>query len=331
MAKEEGQPRRDPARRSKERDRKRAEYGKRYREEQRAERAEYTKRYRVEHVEQIAEYRRRYREQNLERLRAANREYMRRKAVEPRIAEERRARKAAYSRERYHADIEASRAKARERNAQRRAADPEGYREDKRRRKQAWRDRNRDDINARLRERNRIDPSKKQAAAQRYYERHAEERRAYSRRYHQEHREQQLAKQGQWRQRERRRIEAGLPVRRLHRTTAAERVENAAAAEAFFARPLTVELRGRLEAELRTPPELVEAWQRDVARIRAAQYARENPETSSYTVTRNQAEEARMDAIARQINQRLRITPPRRERPPIHQPMPSLDQGGLGL
>lgn len=310
----------------------RAAYGRRYRDEHREQRAEYTRKYRAEHADEIAAYRRRWREQNLEQARAANRDHMRRKAAEARTAEERRIKKAAYSRERYHADIEASRAKARERNAQRSAADPDGYREHRRRQKQAWRDRNRDQINARLREKNRIDPTKKQTAAQRYYQRHAEERRVYSRRYHQEHRDELLIKQRRWRQREQRRITVGLPVQRLHRLTPADRRENARAADAFFSRPLTPQLREQLEAELRTPPELIDAFHRETARIRATQYALRNPETGTHVVNRNHAEEERMDAIARQINERLRVAPrtPRNPAPQLP-PIPAPSTEGLSL
>jgi hypothetical protein len=310
----------------------RAAYARRYREEHREQRTEYTRKYRAEHADEIAAYRRRWREQNLEQARAANRDHMRRKAAEARTAEERRIKKAAYARDRYHADVEASRAKARERNAQRRAADPDGYREQRRRQKQAWRDRNRDQINARLREKNRIDPTKKQTAAQRYYQRHAEERRAYSRRYHHEHREPQLIKQGRWRQRERRRIAVGLPVQRLHRLTPAERRENARAADAFFSRALTPKYRVRLEEELRTPPELIDAFHRETARIRATQYALRNPETGTHLINRHQAEEERMDAIARQINERLRVAPrtPRNPAPQLP-PAPAPSVEGLSL
>lgn len=310
----------------------RAEYGRRYREEHREQRAGYTRKYRAEHADQIDAYRRRWREQNLEQARTANREYMRRKAAEARTAEERRVKKAAYSRERYHADVEASRAKARDRNAQRRAADPDGYREQRRTQKQAWRDRNRDQINASLREKNRIDPAKKQIAAQRYYQRHADERRAYSRRYHQEHREELLVKQRRWREREQRRIAVGLPVQRLHRLTPTERRDNARAADAFFSRPLTPQLLEQIDAELRTPPELIDAFHRETARIRATQYALRNPETGAHVANRNQAEEERMDAIARQINERLRVAPrsPRNPAPQLP-PIPAPSTEGLSL
>jgi len=309
-------------------------YGRKYREEHREQHAEYTKRYRAEHAEQIAAYRQQWREKNLEASRAANRDYMRRKAAEEQAAIERKARKAAWARERYHADVEASRAKARADRERQREADPEGYREGKKRRRATWRDRHRDEINARLREKNLRDPSAKKAGAQRYYERHAEERKAYRRQYYQDNRERQLAGQKRWRDRERRRIEVGLPVRRLHKVTPAERDQNAAAAQEFFSRPLTPQLQEQLKAELATPQHLIDALHREWDRTRAADYQRRHPETSSDTVRRRQAEEARLDGIARGINERLRLTPRRDPHPTADQayqpPAPVID-GGLGL
>lgn len=314
--------------------RERSEYGQRYREEHREQRAEYARQYREDHADEIAAYRRHWREEHLDEARTANRENMRRKAAEERNARERRVKKAANARERYHSDIEASRAKGRERRAHQRAADPDGYRESKRRHKAAWRERHKDEINERVREKNLRDPSRKKVQAQRYYQRHAEERRAYRRQYYQENREEQLAKQKQWRDRERRRIEAGLPVRRLHTVTPVERDQNAAAAAAFFARPITAQLEDQLKVELATPQHLIDAWRRQCARIRAADYARRHPETTSDTVQRRTAEEARLDTIARSINERLRLTPHRDARPaadPAYQFSPPVESGGLGL
>jgi hypothetical protein len=304
----------------------------RYREAHPEEYAEQRRRWREQNKEHRRAYQRQWRARNLERSRELNRESMRRKAVEQRKAQERRDRNAARARERYHADVEASRAKARAYLAARKAADPDGYREAKKRRNQAWRERHKDEIDARRREKYRLDPSRKQTQAAQYYERHAEERRDYRRRYYQEHREQELARQRQWRRRERRRIDAGLPVRRLHRTTPAEREQHAREADAFFARPVTPQLKERLAAELRTPPELIAAFRRECARIRAAQYALRNPETSRRQLTRQQAEEARMDAIARAINERLRTTPRPRRDLAAHTPTPTTPpRRGMGL
>jgi hypothetical protein len=309
-------------------------YGRKYREEHREQHAEYTKRYRAEHAEEIAAYRQQWREKNLDAARAANRDNMRRKAAQQRTAVERRERKAAWARERYHADVEASRVKAHESRERHRAADPEGYREGKKRRRASWRERHKEEINARLREKNLRDPSAKAAGAQRYYQRHAEERKAYRRQYYEDNRERQLASQKRWRDRERRRVEVGLPVRRLHKVTLAERDQNEAAAHAFFARPLTPELQEQLKVALATPKHLIDALHRDWARIRAVDYQRRHPETSSNTVRRREVEEARLDGIARRINEQLRLTAQRGAQPTAdqsYQSSPPVDSGGLGL
>ena len=314
--------------------RQKAVRARRYRETHREQIADKARRWRAKHVEERAAYQRKWRGEHLDRFRELNRDYMRRKAAEKRQDEERRARKAAWARDRYHADIEASRAKSRESRALRRAADPEGYREAKKRRNDTWRQQHRDEINQRLRDKNRADPGPKAKRAQRYYDNHAEERRDYSRRYHEQHREQDRERSRQWRQRESRRKEAGLPVRRLHRVDPDERRANRAAADEFFAKPLTSEYRERLEAELRTPPELIAAWERWCERTRAEQYALLHPETGIGVPNRRQAEEERMDTIARIINERLRITPRRPEpcpQPDPYEPVAPAPSGGIGL
>ena len=309
-------------------------YGHQYRAENAEKIAEYKRAWRERNREHLAEYRGKYGEENREKIREANREYMRRQSEKERAEIERRERKAEKARERYHADIEASRAKARDYLQQKRTEDPDGYREGKKRRNAAWREGHKDEINAKLREKNLRDPSKKRARAQRDYELHGDERRAARRQSYQKNRDRELAKQKQWRDRERRRIEVGLPVRRLHKVAPAERDQNAADATAFFARPVTPKLREQLKAELATPQHLIDALRRDWARIRSADYARRNPETSSDTLRRREAEDVRLDAIARDINDRLRRTPrrePQRGADPAYQPPSATDSGGLGI
>lgn len=309
-------------------------YGRQYRAEHAEQIAEYKRAWRERNGEHLAEYRGKYGEDNREKIREANREYMRRQSAKERAEVEHREREAEKSRERYHADIEASRAKARDYLQQKRAADPDGYREGKKRRNATWRERHKDEINSKLREKNLRDPSQKKARAQRDYELHGDERRESRRRSYQKNRDRELAKQKQWRDRERRRIEVGLPVRRLHKIAPAERDQNAADAAAFFARPLTPQVREQLKAELATPQHLIDALRREWARIRATDYARRNPETSSDTVRRRETEELRLGAIARGINDRLRRIPrrdPQRAPDLVYQPPSGTDSGGLGL
>jgi hypothetical protein len=298
--------------------------------EQREHRREYKRRWRAENAEKIAAQKSAWRERNLEHDRERNRTYMRARAAEARAAETRRKQKAEWARDRYHADVEASRARAKELAARRQEADPEKYRQDKRRYNKAWRERRREEINARLRERNRLDPTQKAASARRFYERHADEIRATRRSRYEENREKELARQRLWRQREKRRIDLGLPARRVHRLPLEERRQNIAAADAYFNRPVTPELLAKVKADLRTPPELVEALKRDLARFRAEQYALRNPEVSTTVVNRRAAEEERMDAIARVVNDRLRLTP-RRPAPPAYSPPQPAPSRGLEL
>lgn len=311
--------------------RKKREQNRRYRENNPEKAKEQARQWREANREHRAEYQRAWRARNREHVRTSNREYMRRKTAEAKTDLERKAQKAQYARNRYHANIEASRAKAREYREAARARDPDAYRASRKRANDTWRANHKDEINERLRERNRIDPDTKRARSRRHYEKHAEERRAYRRRYYEENRDRELAKQRQWRQREKRRVEAGLPVRWLHRLTPDQRRDNARAADEFFARPITPELRARLEAELRTPPELIAAWERETARIRATQWALGHPEASPRIVNRNQAEEERMDALARAINDRLRTAPRMATNPDYTVPAYSPTQGGPSL
>jgi hypothetical protein len=297
--------------------------------DRRRRQAEYRRAYRVEHAEEIAEYKRKWREENRERDLAGKREYMRRKAAEKRELEERRARKAEYARERYLHDIEASRTRARELAARRRAENPEGQREAHRRRNQAWRERHKAEIAEKRRAEHQGEPERKRVAARRYYERHAEQRKEYSRRHYAEHRDELLAKQRDRHRRLRRRTSLGLPARRLHRITPEERREHARAAEAFFTQQWTPDMVERLRDELRTPPALIAAWQRECARTRADQYALLHPETRADTDHRAQTEEARMDAIAREINNRLRLTA--RTAITHTAPAPGARRGGLAI
>jgi hypothetical protein len=143
-----------------------------------------------------------------------------------------------------------------------------------------------------------------------------------------------LAGQKRWRDRERRRLEVGLPVRRLHKVSPAERDQNAAAAEVFFSRPLTPELHERLKGELSTPQHLIEGLRREWARMRAVDYQRRHPETKSDTVRRRESEEARLDGIARSINERLRLTErhePQTAAEYAYQPPSPGESAGIGL
>lgn len=206
--------------------------------------------------------------------------------------------------------------------AAQRAKDPDAYREGKRARTQRWRDTHRDEVNARLREKYRADPEKHRQRRREAYAQNPEEQRARRRAYYAANKEKQHATQQRWRDREKRRIEAGLPVRRIHRVARDERFANVAAADEFFARVWTdAELRIALRS-IATPTELWAEWKRDCLRARAAHHlATQREELARLEMelarvrpgpkpqprrTVQEIEEARLDAIGRQINERLR-------------------------
>jgi len=210
-----------------------------------------------------------------------------------------------------------------------RAKDPDAYRESKRARAKRWRDKHRDQVNARLREKYRADPEKHRQRRREAYAHNPEEQRARRRAYYAANREKQLAAQQRWRDREKRRVDAGLPVRRLHRVDRDERFANRAAADEFFGREWTdAELKVALRS-IATPHDLWASWKRDCLKVRAAHHlamqkeelarlekelarARPGPKPK-HRPTPEELEEARLDAIGRAINERLRHRePPRR-------------------
>lgn len=213
--------------------------------------------------------------------------------------------------------------------AAQRAKDSEAYRERKRARTERWRDKHRDEVNARLREKYHADPEKHRRRRREAYAQSPEEQRARRRAYYAANKEKQHAAQQRWRDREKRRLEVGLPVRRLHPVTRGERFANAAAADAFFVREWTdAELKLALRS-IETPLEIWAKWKRDCLKARAAHHlatekgelerlekelarVRPGPKPKPRP-TLEELEDARLDAIAREINDRLRRRePPRR-------------------
>jgi hypothetical protein len=184
--------------------------------------------------------------------------------------------------------------------AEQRAKDPEAYRQGKRERNQRWRDKHKDEVNARLRDKYRADPEK-----------HRERRREF------------------YADRAKRLREAGLPARRIHRKNRGERFANRIAADRFFSREWTTEELAVAMKSIETPPEVWAAWKRDCLKARAAYSLAEQKEELERLQkelarakpgpkpkprpTPEEIEEARMDAVARAINDRLRHRePPRR-------------------
>lgn len=210
-----------------------------------------------------------------------------------------------------------------------REKDPESYRQGKRERNQRWRDKHKDEVNARLRDKYRADPEKHRERRREFYAKHAEEQRARRREYYARNKEKQDAAQRAGRDRAKRLREAGLPARRIHRKNRGERFANRIAADRFFSREWTKEELAVAMKSIETPPEVWAAWKRDCLKARAAyslveqkeelerlqkELARAKPGPKPKPrPTPAEIEEARMDAVARAINDRLRHRePPRR-------------------
>ncbi|MDL9978586.1 hypothetical protein [Microbacterium candidum] len=248
-----------------------------------------------------------------------------------------------YARQYYAAHREEQLEYQRQRREAQRESDPERYAELRRGRAKRWYDRHKEDQNAKQRAKYRADPQPHLERRSRYYAEHAEEIKAKRRERYAANKEQELARQEAWRDRERRRREVGLPVRRIHAATHTELQANEDAAGAFFARRWSGrEIRRMRKAGAATPPELVTAWLRDCARARATFHLAEQKEElerlqkelaraksgpmSSAERERLEAqriadeereakrlEEERLDAIGREVNERLRHhDPPRR-------------------
>lgn len=210
-----------------------------------------------------------------------------------------------------------------------REKDPERFHELKRARAKRWRDRHTDQVNAYQRAKYRRDPQVHKERRARYYADHAEEIKAKRRERYEQNKAKELAAQQSWRDREKRRRDAGLPVRRVHPVNGEEIERNANAANEFFARTWNGDDLQQIRNGPPTPPELFAAFKRDCLKARATHHlaeqreelarlqkelgrAKPGPKPKDRRIEQ-QHEEARLDEIGRQINERLRHRePPRR-------------------
>jgi hypothetical protein len=122
-----------------------------------------------------------------------------------------------------------------------------------------------------------------------------------------------------------------------------ERHANTAAADAFFAREWSADEVAEATKSMATPPELIAAWERDCAKARATYTLAEQQEELArlqkelarakpgpkLRPTAREIEDARMDAVAKTINDRLRVTgqPRRPAYPDPAAPHPMLHPG----
>ncbi len=195
-----------------------------------------------------------YRDRNREEIRRKNREYMRDQAQRER--DKKAGRQKGIDRAKAWAkDHPEERQQARERYKQKH---PEAY-------KQAQRDyyhRNREAIAERRRVREAADPDKANEARRRAVDRAREVGRDSTWSPTPDQRAIYRERENAARRQARRRANAGLPERLLHRVHAPQRRHNDAAADAFFAQKRSGEDVARIRAQDEpTPPELVHALQ----------------------------------------------------------------------
>jgi len=302
----------------------------------------YKRQWRERNKEHIREYHRRYHEEFRDHENARNRAYARRRAAEERRQRERVERRRTNSRRYYEANRERIAMATRAWRERQKIKDPERYLAQRRESNKRWRDKNKDRENAKLRAHYRDHAPELRDKAREYYAANRERILAQRKAARQAAPERSRERQRRYRDRERRRLDAGLPPYRRHRSSAAERAVHRADAEEFFVGSLSSE---RLEANrkgLPTPPELIARWERDCARARAAHFlaveqearGRLTAHVASRTVdqlVRDQAvevraaEDVRMEDIARRINSQLRT---RRRRAPTPDPAAPHTTGG---
>ena len=299
---------------------RRRETRKKYRDRNPEKVAARLKQWKEANPDKVKAYRARYRENHLEESRAKNREYERARQARLREGKQRLETRRAYMREWYAKNRDHYLAYQREYRAAQKAADPEKYRETMRDRNKRWRDGLREQENAKLRAKYRDDPDVKAKRAANYHKTHTDEVRARRRARYAANRDRERATQDRYRARQKFYREAGLPPRSVRRTPREERLANTAAANEFFTRYRTWEQRQTLRHELRTPPKELAAWMRDCKRARAAHHLAEEKEMQlrlglelgPKAPTPEEIEEARLDAIGKEINNQLRPPAPTR-------------------
>ena len=190
--------------------------------------------------------------------------------------------------------------------------------------------RNKETILAKAKERHEADPAVRQKRQQKYRQSHPDRIAAASAAWRSKPesklRHQEATKR--WEQREQRRRDVGLPPRRIHRRTPGDKQLDACNADAFFGRDWS-RIRISDEPEHRldpTPPEMLDEWEKGCARARLRHRLRNDPayreriehhrealQDHLRSQVRRLAAQARIDAVARAVNDRLRTAPRRQD------------------
>ncbi|GAA1979123.1 hypothetical protein GCM10009777_10490 [Microbacterium pumilum] len=273
----------------------------------------------LQNPDRAAAAKRTYRETHRDDERERERERRARARAEQARAEARRA----YAREYYAKNRESYLERQRVNRAVKKAQDPGAYRAAKNARQRRWYARHQEVENEKVRDAYRDDPTPRMRWNASYRANHADELAARRREFYLDNRERMVERDRRRREREKLRRSVGLPPRRLHRVSTAERRQNRSEADEFFRRKYTAAEIRAAKRPWPTPPELIAAWQRESERARAAfsaatgsdivrpisktaQRAAERASVRAAALEQLLAEEARLDAIARAINDQLR-------------------------
>lgn len=284
---------------------------------QREQRRRTNKAWRERNREHVRAERKAWREANLERFRELNRLSAHRQHLRHKRASARRERKRATAREYYATNRDRILAQHKAGRVRRQKADPERYRAIANAATRRWREGHREALNRTQRDRRQANPQATVESSRRYYEKNREQILQRKRERYAANHEQARAKANAYYAREARRRTTGLPPRRLHSVSRADRVANVEAAAEFFSRTYDrwAIFNMLLGSKEPTPPQLIAAWKRDCLRARAAHHqATEEPATPPSAreelriarLAAKAAEDARLDTIGRAVNARLR-------------------------
>lgn len=278
--------------------------------------------WREQNKDHVREYNRRWNAEHPDRVRELNRESARRATQRQRQVRERKERDRRY----YIDNAERIRENSRAWRAARAAEDPEGFRQARSAQRREWWKRRPRELRERdaLAARDRGDAPAARERSRAYYQRNADRINAAKREHLREHPEKRREYQQRWREKERARKAAGLPPRTLHRTTPAERAANRTAADAFFTKVYPASQIQQMRNGPPTPPELLAQWNRESRRARATHLLAEQTELRDRLVNEmppadraakmaEEREQARLDAIGRAVNDRLRHRDPPRQ------------------
>lgn len=256
----------------------------------------YKRRWREKNQDHIRAYRQQYDDAHREYLTSYERNRLRRRKAEAVAADERRRK----ARADYAANREHRLAQQAMNNSAREARDPERYKALRAATNARFNAAHRDELTERQRRERLYKPEKVAEYNKAYKQRNAAAVRQHAREYYQANKDEINARARHKRALAIRRREAGLPEAKLRRRTQGERAANILAADAFFARIWS-------QRELRHIQHR-EAW-RLIASLHQAQtreLAALTPSATSREPTERELEDARLDAIARHINSRLR-------------------------